>query len=92
MPAPVSPIISMNSGMDGMSRSPIFLFIMCVAMALMPGRPPSRVGMCIAGLPTVATLMCSMRCLWMASSPKKVKNRLASMPSARAPLAMIRPG
>src|SRR3954452_12717989 len=28
----------------------------------------------------------------MASSPKNVKNKLASMPSARAPLAMISPG
>ena len=44
------------------------------------------------GLPTVAILMCSWRALWMASRPKKVKKRLASMPSARAPLAMISPG
>ena len=44
------------------------------------------------GLPTVASLMCSWRALWMASRPKNVKNRLASMPSARAPLAMISPG
>ena len=48
--------------------------------------------MCMPGLPTVATLMCSMRLAWMASSPKNVKKRLASMPSARAPLAMISPG
>src|ERR1051326_2231787 len=36
--------------------------------------------------------MCSWRALWTASRPKKVKNRFASIPSARAPLAMIRPG
>src|SRR5476651_2541573 len=36
--------------------------------------------------------MCSFRFLWIASSPKNVKNRFASIPSARAPLAMIRPG
>ena len=44
------------------------------------------------GLPTVASLMWSWRAWWMASRPKNVKNRLASMPSARAPLAMISPG
>ena len=65
---------------------------MWVAMADMPGSPPSMVAMCMPGLPTVATLMCSKRFLWMASRPKKVKNRLASIPSARAPLAMISPG
>ena len=65
---------------------------MWVASADMPGRPPTIVAMCMPGLPTVATLMCSMRLPWMASRPKNVKNRLASMPSARAPLAMISPG
>src|SRR5688572_28250499 len=58
----------------------------------MPGRPPAHVARCRPGLPTVEILMCSWRLAWMASRPKKVKNRLASMPSARAPLAMIRPG
>ena len=57
-----------------------------------PGRTPTRLAMCIPGLPTAATLMCSSRFEWMASSPKNVKNRLASIPSARAPLAMISPG
>ena len=92
MPQPVSPIISMNSCSGGMSISSIFLVIMCVARADMPGRPPSRVGMCIPGLPTVATLMWSIRFFWTTSMPKKVKNRFASMPSARAPLAMISAG
>ena len=48
--------------------------------------------MCSPGLPTVAILMWSCRFLLIASRPKNVKNRLASMPSARAPLAMIRAG
>ncbi len=92
MPAPVSPIISRNSGIGGMSRSDIFFSIMWVASADIPGRPPMIVAMCIPGLPTVATLMCSMRLRWTASSPKNVKNRLASIPSARAPFAMISAG
>ncbi|MCU0773219.1 MAG: hypothetical protein MUC74_01580 [Ideonella sp.] len=75
-----------------MSSSPIFFIIMCVASADMPGSPPSIVGMCMAGLPTVATLMCSLRPFRIASSPKKVKNTCASMPSIRAPLARISPG
>ena len=58
----------------------------------MPGRLPTMVARCRPGLPTVATLMCSCRFFVMASRPKKVKNRLASMPSARAPLAMMSAG
>src|SRR6266508_5473412 len=57
-----------------------------------PGSPPSMVAKCRPGLPTVAILMWSWRALWIASRPKNVKNRFASMPSARAPLAMISPG
>ena len=48
--------------------------------------------MCMPGLPTVATLMRAWRSLRIASRPKNVKNTFASMPSMRAPLAMIRPG
>ena len=48
--------------------------------------------MCMPGLPTVATLILPILFLVIASMPKNVKNRLASMPSIRAPLAMIRPG
>ena len=48
--------------------------------------------MCMPGLPTVATLILPIRFLMMASRPKNVKKRLASMPSIRAPLAMISPG
>ncbi len=44
------------------------------------------------GLPTVATLMWSWRFFVIASSPKNVKKTFASMPSIRAPFAMIRPG
>ena len=44
------------------------------------------------GLPTVATLILAWWSLRIASSPKNVKNTFASMPSMRAPLAMIRPG
>ena len=58
----------------------------------MPGSAPTSVAMCMPGLPTVATLMCSMRFTWMASNPKNVKKRLASIPSALAPLAMMSPG
>ncbi len=58
----------------------------------MPGIAPSQVGRCMPGLPTVATLIFSLRSLRIASRPKKVKKRSASMPSIRAPLAMIRPG
>ena len=82
----------MNSGIGGMSSSSIDLASWCVTIALMPGSPPSQVARCSPGLPTVATLMCSCRLRLIASIPKKVKNRLASMPSMRAPLAMIRPG
>ena len=75
-----------------MSSSDIFFSIILVAMADMPGSTPIRLAMCMPGLPTVATLMWSVRSRWMASSPKNVKKRLASIPSARAPLAMISPG
>jgi len=44
-----------------------------------PGRPPASVAKCRPGLPTAATLMCSHRFLWIASRPKNVKNRLASL-------------
>ena len=57
-----------------------------------PGTPLAQVARCRPGLPTVASLMCSCRALWTALRPKKVKNRFASIPSARAPLAMISPG
>jgi hypothetical protein len=36
--------------------------------------------------------MCSWRFREIASIPKNVKKRFASMPSMRAPFAMIRPG
>ncbi len=75
-----------------MSSASICFFIIDVAKALMPGMPPIQVGMCIAGLPTVATRMPFIFFLCTASRPKKVKNSIASMPSIRAPLAMISPG
>ena len=53
---PMSPIISMNSGRPGMSFCSILRPIMCVAIADMPGRPPSMVAMCMPGLPTVDDL------------------------------------
>ena len=82
----------MNSGIGGMSILSMVFFIMDVAMADMPGTAPSHVIMCMPGLPTVAILILLIRLVMIASNPKKVKNRLASMPSMRAPLAMIRPG
>ena len=63
-----------------------------VASAEKPGRAPSRVGRCMPGLPTVATLIFSWRSFRIASRPKNVKKTSASMPSIRAPLAMISPG
>ena len=65
---------------------------MDVAKAAMPGSAPTTVGMCMAGLPTVATFRWSMRLSMMASRPKKVKNSEASMPSILAPLAMMSAG
>ena len=75
-----------------MSSFSIFFSMYLVISAETPGSAPTMVGMCRPGLPTVATLMWSWRSLWTASMPKKVKNRLASMPSLRAPLAMISAG
>jgi len=92
MPAPESAIISTNSPTGGMSSFSILAAIILVASHDIPGRTPISVGMCMPGLPTVATLMWPCRFLVIASSPKKVKKTLASMPSMRAPLAMIRPG
>ena len=57
-----------------------------------PGSPPAIVARCRPGLPTVATLMWSIVVRWTTSRPKNVKKRLASIPSARAPLAMINAG
>ena len=82
----------MNSGIGGMSSFSIWRFIIRVASADIPGSTPSSVGMCMPGFPTVATLMFSWRSLRIASRPKNVKKTLASMPSMRAPFAMIRPG
>ena len=63
-----------------------------VTMADMPGTPPTHVARCRPGLPTDATLTCSLRALLIASSPKNVKKRFASIPSIRAPFAMISAG
>ena len=92
MPAPESAISSTNSGTGGMSSFSIFRDIIFVAIQDMPGMAPTRVGMCRPGLPTVATLMRACRFFVIASSPKKVKKTFASIPSMRAPLAMIKPG
>src|SRR6516162_3560394 len=81
-PAPVSAIISRNSGIGGMSSWPILRAMYWVITDDTPGRPPAQVARCRPGLPTVASLMCSWRALWMASRPKKVKKRFASMPSS----------
>ena len=75
-----------------MSSFSIWRCIIQVASADMPGSAPRSVGMCMPGLPTVATLMASCRFRRMASSPKNVKKTFASMPSMRAPLAIISPG
>src|SRR5258708_6121707 len=40
------------------------------------GRPPPQVARCRPGLPTVASLMCSCRALWIASRPKKAKEQV----------------
>ena len=82
----------MNSGIDGMSSSSILWFMTFVMSVDTPGSPPANVGKWRPGLPTVAILMWSWRALWMASSPKNVKKRFASIPSARAPFAMISAG
>ena len=42
-------------------------------MADIPGMAPIKVGICMAGLPTVATFILSILFLMMASSPKNVK-------------------
>ena len=47
----------MNSGIGGMSSFSIFRLIIFVAIQDMPGIAPSQVGMCMPGLPTVATLI-----------------------------------
>ena len=82
----------MNSGIGGMSIFSICRCIIRVASAEKPGMAPIQVGMCMPGFPTVATLIFSKRSLRIASSPKKVKKRSASIPSIRAPLAMISAG
>src|ERR1039457_1597946 len=82
----------MNSGIGGMLSFPILRSMWCVITPGTPGSPPASVARCRPGLPTVAILMCSWRLRLMASRPKKVKNRLASMPSALGPLAMISAG
>ena len=82
----------MNSGIGGMSSFSIWLAIIFVASHDIPGIAPISVGMCMPGLPTVATLIFAERFLRIASRPKNVKKMSASMPSMRAPLAMIRPG
>jgi len=74
-----------------MSNASIFFSIMWVAMADIPGRTPMRLAMCIPGCPlrrldVLETLRVD------GVEAEEVKNRLASMPSALAPLAMIRPG
>ncbi len=75
-----------------MSSFSISVASLWVTRAETPGMPPAQVARCRPGLPTVATLTCSCLALLIASRPKKVKKRLASMPSMRAPLAMIKPG
>ena len=82
----------MNSRTGGMSILSICRLIILVASQDMPGIAPIQVGMCMPGLPTVPTLIFSIRSLRITSRPKKVKKRLASIPSMRAPLPMIRPG
>ncbi len=90
--APASLRISSISRTGGMSSSSIRFFMNLLVSASMPGRPPSIVGIGIDGLPTVGVCRWSSRFSVMMSSPQKVKNRLASMPLMRAPLARIRPG
>ena len=53
MPAPVSEIISTNSGIEGMSSSSILWFMYFVMSVDTPGSPPAMVG----GLPGVSTAM-----------------------------------
>ena len=48
------------SSFRGDSSGQVFVFfIMVVANASIPGKPPNMVGICIPGLPTVATCKCS---------------------------------
>jgi len=82
----------MNSGIGGISSFSISAANLCVTTADTPGKPPAQVARWRPGFPTVATLTWSCLALLIASSPKKVKNRFASIPSMRAPLAMINPG
>ena len=49
----------MNSGIGGMSIFSICRFIIRVASAEKPGMRADQVGMCMPGLPTVATLILS---------------------------------
>ena len=96
---------SRNSRTGGMSSFSISLFIRCVAKADTPGIAPITVGngivigrpsigmaMFSAELPTVDTLRLSSVLFASAFRPKKVKNSDASMPSMRAPFAMISAG
>ena len=89
---PLSAINSRNSGTGGMSSASMRFCMSCVTNDDTPGKPPSIVGRCSAGLPTVATCRCAWRAMLIASRPKKVKKRFASIPSRRAPLAMNSPG
>ena len=75
-----------------MSSFSILPAIIFVASQDIPGITPISDGMCMPGLPTVATLILAKRSLRIASRPKNVKKMSASMPSMRAPFAMIRPG
>ncbi len=86
---PLATKISRNSSIGGMSNFSISFFIMLVAKLSIPGNPPKRVGMCMAGFPTVATCKSLSLLLLMASNPKNVKNISASMPSMRAPFAKM---
>ena len=65
---------------------------MTVGKGRVIGRPSMGMAMFRAELPTVATLRWSMVLFASAFRPKKVKNREASMPPMRAPLAMISAG
>ena len=89
---PESTICWRNSGTSGTPISSIDFFIWCVAIAVMPGRPPRPWGMCVAVLPSIVNFRSPMVFLLIMSKPQKVKNRCVSTPSPRAALARMRPG
>ena len=91
MPPPESWMSSMNSPIGGMSSFSICPPIILVAIHDMPGIA-LQCRHVQAGVPTVATLTFAWRSFRIASSPKNVKKRSASIPSMRAPLAMISAG